>query len=90
MVESGNFLSVTEAAGKLGITRARVHQLLSAGSLPAQKIGHNYVIREADLALMADRKPGRPSKKAVAEVEAIESTRESAPVKTKAAKKASK
>jgi hypothetical protein len=41
----------------------------SAGSLPAQKIGHKCKIREADLALVADRKLGRPSKKALAETE---------------------
>jgi excisionase family DNA binding protein len=55
-------LSVAEAAEKLGVTRARVNQLISSGRLEAQKIGRSFVIREVDLQQVETRKPGRPSK----------------------------
>ena len=36
--------------------------LIREGRLPAQKIGRTYVVDEADLKLVEDRKPGRPRK----------------------------
>lgn len=56
------FLTTPEVAKRLGITLARVQQLIWKGRLPAQKIGRDYVINEDDLKLVADRKPGRPAK----------------------------
>ena len=55
-------LTTPEAAERLGITLARVQQLIWKGRLPAQKIGRDYVINEDDLKLVAERKPGRPKK----------------------------
>ena len=55
-------LSVKESAEKLGVNRQRVQTLITEGRLPAQKIGNSYVIKESDLALVADRKVGRPPK----------------------------
>ena len=55
-------LTTPEAARRLGVTVARVQKLIWDGRLPAQKIGRDYVIQEDDLKLVADRKPGRPSK----------------------------
>jgi excisionase family DNA binding protein len=55
-------LTTPEAAERLGITVARVQQLIWKGRLPAQKIGRDYVINEDDLKLVAERKPGRPAK----------------------------
>jgi excisionase family DNA binding protein len=52
-------LTTRQAAQKLGVTVARVHQLMRAGRLVAQKLGRDWVIEEADLELVADRKPGR-------------------------------
>lgn len=52
--------SVAEVAERLGVTRARVNQLISSGRLPAQRIGRAFVIREADIALVQTRRPGRP------------------------------
>lgn len=57
-------LSTPEVAARLGITLARVQQLIWKGRLPAQKVGRDYVIQEGDLRLVANRKPGRPSKQA--------------------------
>ncbi len=60
--ETNNLLSVTEAAKRLGVIRQRVFQLIQTGKLPAVMVGSQYVIKESDLELVADRKTGRPSK----------------------------
>ena len=57
-------LTTPEAAERLGVTVTRVQQLIAAGRLPAEKMGRDYFIREEDLKLVADRKPGRPPKAA--------------------------
>jgi excisionase family DNA binding protein len=56
-------LSATEAAERLGVTPNRVRALISAGRLPAQKVGRDYVIDPAHLKLVRHRKPGRPKAK---------------------------
>jgi excisionase family DNA binding protein len=58
----GKLLSTTEAAARLGITVPRVQTFIWEGRLPAVKVGRSYAIDEDDLALVAGRKPGRPSK----------------------------
>jgi excisionase family DNA binding protein len=55
-------ITTADAAKKLGVHQTRVQVLIRAGRLPAQMIGGTYVINEPDLALVADRKPGRPPK----------------------------
>jgi excisionase family DNA binding protein len=55
-------LTTKQAAERLGVTVTRVQQLIGAGRLPAEKMGRDYVIKEDDLKLVADRKPGRPRK----------------------------
>lgn len=59
-------LTTKEAAERLDVTSTRIRAMILAGRLPAEKFGHVHMIREEDLALVADRKPGRPpaSKKA--------------------------
>lgn len=58
-------LSTAEAASKLGVTVARVQQLIWDERLPAQRVGRTYVIRVEDLKLVEDRPAGRPPRKAV-------------------------
>ena len=55
-------LTTKDAAKRLGVHVTRVRALITAARLPAQKLGRDYVIREADLKLVEDRKPGRPPK----------------------------
>lgn len=57
-----NLLSTNEVAEKLGVTSIRVRAMIRNEQLPAQKIGRDYVIKESDLKLVEDRKPGRPPK----------------------------
>ena len=61
------YISTTDAAGRLGITRQRVLQLIEAGRLPAQLFANVYMIRTEDLKLVEDRQPGRPATKAKAQ-----------------------
>ena len=55
-------LTTQQTAEKLGITDARVRQLVLGGRLPAQKLGRDLFIQESDLKLVQDRRPGRPRK----------------------------
>ena len=55
-------LTTKEAAAKLGVSAARVRQLVLAGDLPAEKFGRDLMIKEDDLKLVADRPMGRPPK----------------------------
>jgi excisionase family DNA binding protein len=57
-------LSTSEAAQILGVSERRVRGLINDARLPAQKVGRDYVIKEEDLKLVSDRKPGRPPKAA--------------------------
>lgn len=61
-----NLLTTKEVSEKLGVTMPRVHALIQAGRLPAEKFGRDYVIKESDLALVAERKAGRPKKESEA------------------------
>jgi excisionase family DNA binding protein len=58
-----DFLTTKQVAERLGITPRRVQALVTAGRLPAQKIGRDYLIKEADLKLVEIRKVGRPATK---------------------------
>lgn len=60
-------LTTKEAAARLGISVMRVQQLIWDGRLPAEKMGRDYFIKEDDLKLVQDRKPGRPRKVATKE-----------------------
>ena len=56
------YISTSGAAGRLGITRQRVLQLIEGGRLPATMFANVYMIRESDLKLVKDRPAGRPPK----------------------------
>jgi excisionase family DNA binding protein len=68
------FLSTKDAAQRLGVSARRVRALIDAERLPAIKVGHTWIINEADLACVAKRKPGWqagvPRKTNILEVEA--------------------
>ena len=53
-------LTTKDAAKKLGVTDGRVRAMILAGRLPAEKFGRAHLIREEDLKLVKNRKPGRP------------------------------
>lgn len=69
-----SLLTTPEAAERLGVTVTRVQQMIAAGRLPAEKMGRDYFIKEEDLKLVEDRKPGRPPKNTTTEKRATGQT----------------
>lgn len=59
-------LTTPEVAERLGVTVRRVLALIHAGRLPSQQFGRDHLVKESDLKLVEDRRPGRPSKEAIA------------------------
>ena len=43
------YLTVPQLAKILGLTRQRVHQLVQAGKIPAEKVGNTYIIVEQEI-----------------------------------------
>jgi excisionase family DNA binding protein len=58
-----SFITTQDAAEELGVTIARVQQMIWEGKLPAQKVGRDYIIAAADLDKVRERKRGRPPTK---------------------------
>lgn len=55
------YVSVAEAAKVLGVHRQRIHQRIREGSLPAQKVGHQWAVEMSDLRRIEHHAgPGRP------------------------------
>lgn len=55
------YVSVAQAAERLGVGAQRVHQRIADGSLRAERIGSQWVVDELSLLRVAERsKPGRP------------------------------
>ena len=44
-----NYLSPTQAAGELGVTRQTVYNWVTSGKLPAKQIGRTWRIKREDL-----------------------------------------
>lgn len=61
-----SMLTTPEVAERLGISTRRVLALIQSGRLPSQQFGRDHLIKESDLKLVEDRKPGRPSKSRIA------------------------
>ena len=56
-------LSTKEASEKLGVSIRRVQQMITEGTLPANKVGRDFIILEKDLEnVTVYGKPGRPPK----------------------------
>jgi excisionase family DNA binding protein len=60
-----NLLTTKQVADRLGVTIKRIQAMIRDERLPAQKFGRDYMIKESDLKLVEDRKPGRPSKQII-------------------------
>jgi excisionase family DNA binding protein len=57
-------ITTSEAAERLGVHITRVQQFIGLKRLPAEKVGRDWLIDEKDLALVSERKTGRPPKAA--------------------------
>lgn len=76
-------LTTLEVAERLGVHRTRVNVLIQEGRLPATRYGKSFLVQEADLALVSDRKAGRPKKEGAAEADQVDQVK---PVKVRSAK----
>lgn len=61
-MKNDDFLSTSQVADKLGVTRQRALELIVSGRLPAQKVGNSYIVRASDVDSLELLKPGRPPK----------------------------
>jgi len=57
-------ISTKDAALRLKLSIRRVQELVKQGRIPAQLIGGVYLIDHRDLALVKNRRTGRPKKPA--------------------------
>ncbi len=56
-----DLIGVTAGAQLLHLSRARLHQMVREGKLPATLVGGSYVLRRADVIALRHRpKPGHP------------------------------
>ena len=63
MTTQPDFLTVAQAAQRLGVKPARVRQLLGEGRIPgAVKFGRDWAVPQSGLAAVAGRRTGRPRK----------------------------
>lgn len=59
-----DLLSIPQVARLLGVSRQRVHELITLGRLEAASYGHVHLVsRAAALKYKRTRRPGRPKKK---------------------------
>ncbi|HEY8741967.1 MAG TPA: helix-turn-helix domain-containing protein [Chloroflexota bacterium] len=59
-MQSLDVVNTSEAARELRVTPDRVRKLIAAQRLAARKLGRDWFINRADLAAVAERRPGRP------------------------------
>jgi excisionase family DNA binding protein len=58
-----DFLTTSEAADRLGVSYRRVHQLIEAGTLKAERFGKVWLVPSGALSTVTTYgKPGRPPK----------------------------
>jgi excisionase family DNA binding protein len=57
-------LGTKEASERLAISQQRIQALIKIGKLPAEKVGRDWLIKEADLERVRNRQIGRPKKEA--------------------------
>lgn len=61
------FISTTELAEMLGVSRVAVHKKIKKGQIKAVKVGRNYVIEKEDLGGILGKKPTKEEKKMIRE-----------------------
>jgi excisionase family DNA binding protein len=61
-MDPARYLTTAAAAARLGVTPARVRQLVLAGRLRSVKVGRDHFFRPADVAGYQRGRAGRPAK----------------------------
>jgi excisionase family DNA binding protein len=60
-----NWLTTKEVAERVGLTYVRINQLIKDGTLPAEKRGRDYFIKESDIEIILQRPETRGRKKSL-------------------------
>jgi excisionase family DNA binding protein len=62
-ITESEFVSIPEAAKRLGLSRKRVFEFVKDGRLSAQQAGGFYIVRVSDVEILKnqERKSGRPA-----------------------------
>jgi len=55
-MKNKKFLSTTELAKLLGVSRIAIYKKIKKGQIKAKRVGHNFVIDKKDLAGILDEK----------------------------------
>ena len=58
-----DYLTVSDIAKRLKVSRARVHQLIAEGRIKAERLGPIYAIKPNEFAKYGRKPEGRPSGK---------------------------
>lgn len=64
-MEDKRFLSTTELAKILGISRIAVYKKIKKGEIKATKVGHDFVIDKKDLGAILEKKMTEKEKKEI-------------------------
>ncbi len=59
------FISTTELAHKLGVSRVTIFNRIKQGKIPAQKVGRNFVIRVEDVPEIGGKQLGVLNKQVI-------------------------
>lgn len=62
------YLSTTEVAKLLGISRIAIHKKVKSGEIPAEKVGRNYIINKESLSPALKEKISPSEKKFIASI----------------------
>jgi excisionase family DNA binding protein len=63
MREEMTLLTVSEAADRLGLSPVRTRALAASGELRGEKIGRDWVFKEADVTRLAKKERPRPGRR---------------------------
>jgi excisionase family DNA binding protein len=58
-MQQDKYVSTIEVAAITGLDRVQVFRLIKKGTIPAEKVGRNYIIKKTDLGLLS----GEPNSK---------------------------
>lgn len=65
MIKMSEYISVSEAAELLGISRVAVFKRIQKGQLKAEKVGRNYIIKVDDLGQIFKEKISKEKKQTI-------------------------
>ena len=59
------YITVPQLAEMLGLSRTTVYRKVKSGKIPAQKIGHAYIISDKTISQILSKEPSKQDKKQI-------------------------